>query len=258
MARGDFFSTGLTHIQLWGFCRMRFLRLQRTVLSHYHRYETCSCRNPHFVLSSLSAAAAAHSLPTNELPRLSESSLFPSCTCGSWRFLPLSLSVRLPPRLLTALFACAVTETDGWNNRERREGGWEGGGVGVDAGEGRRGQQSKEARRWLRDFEALPPLVASLPVCVADNLLTPQRLIRHLCWSPLDLVTLRSWPGLKKKNLEDWHVGPFRCYSFAINTGAHCLYLQFSPASKQETSSADLRWDLEVRLKRAYCHFQLQ
>lgn len=31
--------------------------------------------------------------------------------------------------------------------RGGREGGWEGGGVGVDAGEGRRGQQSKEARR---------------------------------------------------------------------------------------------------------------
>lgn len=39
-------------------------------------------------------------------------------------------------------------------------------------------------------FEALPPLVASLPVCVADILLTPQSLIRHLCWSPLSLVTL--------------------------------------------------------------------
>ncbi|CAB1454957.1 unnamed protein product [Pleuronectes platessa] len=29
-------------------------------------------------------------------------------------------------------------------------------------------------------FEALPPLVASLLVCWADNLLTPHRLIRHL------------------------------------------------------------------------------
>lgn len=156
-----------------------------------------------------------------EIPTLfSQASLLLPTLCPLMNFLD-CLSLHCSPPVLEAaegfshlasLYGCRLTPNssicmcchrDWWlKQQRRREGGREGGGVGVDAGEGRRGQQSKEARRWLRDFEALPPLVASLPVCVADNLLTPQRLIRHLCWSPLDLVTLRSWPGLK--NASRW------------------------------------------------------
>lgn len=118
------------------------------------------------------------------------------------RFHPLSLCAPLLPDSPNSSI-CMCCHWDWWLKQQRRERclccWWEGKGKERKrVGEGRGGGQSKEARRWLRDFEALPPLVASLPaclsVCVADNLLTPHRLIRHLCWSQLGSVTLRPDP----------------------------------------------------------------
>lgn len=67
------------------------------------------------------------------------------------------------------------------------------------------GQQSKEARRWLRDFEALPPLVASLPVCwcgrqSADSSAPYQTPLLVSAHSGYTL----SWPR-QKKGLKDRH-----------------------------------------------------
>lgn len=75
------------------------------------------------------------------------------------------------------------------------------------------GWQSKEARRWLRDFEAQPSLVASLPVCVADNMLTPRHLIGYPGWSRLGLVTLCPDPDKVLSCM----------LTFWTNLGANCV-----------------------------------
>lgn len=124
------------------------------------------------------------------------------CTAAAW--------------LLTALSACAVSETDGWHNRE----GSGGGEVVVLFGSVCvcvcMGWQSKEARRWLRDFEAQPSLVASLPVCVADNMLTPRHLIGYPGWSRLGLVTLCPDPDspFLHAHILDQFRGQLCCYKY--------------------------------------------
>jgi len=91
--------------------------------------------------------------------------------------------------LLAALFACAVTETDGWNNRGGRKSGAgsTGGGLGG-GGAAIKERQAMTQRFWSAAFSYCQP------VCVANNLLTPHWLIRHLCWSLLGLVTPRPDP----------------------------------------------------------------
>lgn len=101
------------------------------------------------------------------------------------------------------------------------------------------------------DSEILKRCLLWLPACLSvvatDNLLTPQRLIRHLCWSRLGLVTLCpdpdrnvSWGlgfrvslGANSVGMDIWllhnnivTVNMLACLganSFLINTGIYCL-----------------------------------
>lgn len=134
---------------------MLFFKVVAGILFSRQEKPTGSCCvaniTPHFLCVLPTISAAADSIAANKLP---ESSALVLLACkGFWRL----TSVR--DCCLTALFACAVTETDGWNSTERREAV-----VVVLLEEG--GQQRKPGD----DSEILkPPLVASLPVCLCGR-----------------------------------------------------------------------------------------
>lgn len=96
---------------------------------------------------------------------------------------------------------CICCHWDWWLKQQRRR----------RSGVGEGGQQSKEARRWLRDFQALPPLVASLPVCRCDR----QSADSSAPYQTPLLVSARSsyslsWPR-QKRVLRIGISGQFRC-----------------------------------------------